>query len=246
MTSLTDNPFAGCSAVTSIAVASGNTTYNSNNSCKAIIKTSGNILVAGCMNTTIPSTVTTIGTSAFEHILTSTSGITIPSGVTTINNSAFYGCTGLTNITLPNTVTTLSDNAFNGCTSLIAFTLSSRLTSIGINVFTNTAIEAFIFTSTRSAFDGISKGTTWFGQSGYLVMCSDKWRLLHTNIIAYKTSNNAVLAPYSTTVFGGTYNSNTYNTTTYSNNTYHYGLIKFSGNVTQCGANAFYTKTGYT
>jgi len=104
MSSLTDNPFTGCPNIASITVASGNTTYNSSSNSNAIIKTSGNILVSGCKNTIIPSTIKTIGIDAFGTNLTNITTINIPSGVTTIMDSAFGDCTGLTNITLPNTV----------------------------------------------------------------------------------------------------------------------------------------------
>ena len=69
--------------LTSITVASENTIYDSRNNCNAIIETSSNTLIAGCGNTVIPESVTSIGVSAFQDCTNLTS-ITIPKNVTKI------------------------------------------------------------------------------------------------------------------------------------------------------------------
>lgn len=99
VTSIHDHSFYGCSGLTSISVAQGNTTYDSRNNCNAIIKTSNNMLVVGCRNTNIPSTVTSIGDYAF-HRRRGLSNVTIPNSVTTIEVQAFRECSGLERVTL--------------------------------------------------------------------------------------------------------------------------------------------------
>ena len=102
-------PFLGCTNLASITVDSRNSVYDSRNNCNAIIETSSNTLIIGCKNTSIPSSVTTIGSDALAwHKLTS---IIIPSSVTTIENRAFSGC-ALTSLTIPSGVTNIGDQAF--------------------------------------------------------------------------------------------------------------------------------------
>ena len=109
--------FWGCSGLTSIKVESGNQYYDSRNNCNAIIETNTNTLVAGCKNTIIPNSVTSIGYSAFYNCSGLTS-ITIPNSVASIGNYAFYGCSGLTSVTIPNSVTSIGWMAFYCCSGL--------------------------------------------------------------------------------------------------------------------------------
>ena len=89
--------FDGCSNVEQIIVDSGNTRFDSRNNCNAIVRTASNELIAGCKNTVIPNSVTSIGEGAFADN-PSLSYIIIPSSVTRIDNYAFYGCTGLISV----------------------------------------------------------------------------------------------------------------------------------------------------
>ena len=130
--------FSGCSGLTSIKVESGNQMYDSRNNCNAIIETSSNTLIAGCKNTIIPNSVTSIGDNAFDGCSGLTS-VTIPSSVTSIGSSAFSECSGLTSITIPSSVTSIGNHAFYQCTGLTTITIPNSVTSIGNYAFSGTA-----------------------------------------------------------------------------------------------------------
>lgn len=98
VSSIAVDAFQGCE-FTSITVDANNTTFDSRNNCNAIIKKGANPqLVLGCVNTVIPSDVTSIGNNAFATLEGLTS-ITIPAGVTEIGGRAFASCSGLTEMT---------------------------------------------------------------------------------------------------------------------------------------------------
>jgi BspA type Leucine rich repeat region (6 copies) len=85
---------------------------------------------------TLPSSVTSIGVSAFLSCLSLTS-VTIPNSVTSIGISAFNGCTRLTSVTIPNSVTSIGADAFNGCDRLTSVTIPNSVTSIGGAAFSH-------------------------------------------------------------------------------------------------------------
>ena len=134
VTSISDFSFQGCRGLTSIVVVSGNPTYDSRNNCNAIIKTTDNKLFLGCMNTTIPNSVTSIGSFAFSGCIGLT-GIDIPSSVSSIGRYAFSSCSGLTSIDIPNSVTTISWSAFNNCSGLTNVTIPNSITTINGGTF---------------------------------------------------------------------------------------------------------------
>jgi hypothetical protein len=132
-----DWAFQGCSGLTSIVVVSGNPTYDSRNNCNAIIETTSNKLILGCMNTTIPNSVTAIDEYAFSGCSGLTS-IDIPNSVTTIGGSAFSSCSDLTNVTIPKSVTTIGHTAFSHCSGLkdvYSYIDNLSLVSMGSLVF---------------------------------------------------------------------------------------------------------------
>ena len=130
VTSIDYYAFSGCFGLTSIVVADGNAVYDSRNNCNAIIETKTNTLIAGCQNTIIPNSVTSIGNSAFDGCSSLTS-IEIPGNVTSIGERAFCVCTGLTSIELPSSVTSIGEQAFLGCTGLTNIEIPSSVTTIG-------------------------------------------------------------------------------------------------------------------
>ena len=129
------NPFSACSGLTSINVSEDNTEYDSRDNCNAIIEKSTNTLISGCVNTVMPSNVTTIG------------------------DSAFNSCTGLTSITIPDSVTSIGDYAFSSCKSLTSITIPNSVTSIGNQTFVlSNNLKDVYYTGSESEWKAISIG----------------------------------------------------------------------------------------
>lgn len=86
---------------------------------------------------TIPSSVTTIEEGAFKNLSGLRTVNFSGSGLTSIGKMAFSGCTALESFEMPNSVTTLDEDVFFGCQSLATLTLSNHLTEIPYRAFYN-------------------------------------------------------------------------------------------------------------
>ncbi len=125
VTSIGSAVFDGTRDMTKMVVVSGNPTYDSRNSCNAIIETATNTLIEGCNNTVIPNTVTRIGQLAFSYRYNLTS-LTIPNSVTSIGSQAFIGCEALTSIHIPASVVDIAVAPFEYCANLSSITVASN------------------------------------------------------------------------------------------------------------------------
>ena len=127
--------FPYCTSLTSFSVSNDNPSYSSVDG--VLFNKDQTILISypnGKSSTyTIPDTVSTIGSSAFEGCkLTS---ITIPDSVTYIGGDAFSGCYNLSSIIIPDSVTDIGGSAFEDCTKLTSITIPDGVTSIGTFAF---------------------------------------------------------------------------------------------------------------
>ena len=132
VTSIGDYTFFYCYSLTSITVSDNNKSYKSidgvlfdNNVQKIIAYPCGK----SSNYYTIPDSVTSIGSFAFEGC-SNLNSITIPDSITSIGNFAFYGCSGLTSITIPKSVTSIGDGAFRECSSLTEIHINKPENSI--------------------------------------------------------------------------------------------------------------------
>ena len=131
--------FDYCSALTAIHVAEDNTAYSSEDG--VLFNKDKTKLVCypiGKPETTytVPATVTTFTTSAFENC-TALAQINLPNSLTDMASRTFYGCTSLTEVTLPDGVTQLMGFNFYGCSALEKVTLPEGITYIGSGAFKN-------------------------------------------------------------------------------------------------------------
>ena len=163
VTSVFDGAFS-YNSLTSITVDAANANYNDGNGSNVIVENSTNKLVAGCVNSIIPSNVLTIGQSAFSGITnlttltlpsnlksiesssfqdcTSLTSLDIPASVAGFNTSSFLGCTSLTTINIPEGISFLASDIFKDCTSLTSITIPESMKYITYRAFENTALTS--------------------------------------------------------------------------------------------------------
>ena len=192
--------FSDCLGLEHMVVETGNTTYDSRESCNAIIETSSNTLIAGCKNSVIPNSVTSIGDQAFFACKGLTS-ITIDNSINSIGYDAF-GSSGLVSVTIGNSVESIGNYAFNSCNNLASVIIGNSVSSIGNRAFYNIHQNASIIlypTTVPSlgtaAFDNTSKIYVPY-QSRSKYSSASNWNnyaiysWLQKTITGYGTSND--------------------------------------------------------
>ena len=147
-----DYIFDDCTALASITVDENNATYDSRESCNAIIETATNRLVHGCKNTFIPNTVTALGRDAFYGRTTLTE-ISIPTSVTSMEENVFYN-TGLASIVVPSSITHIGNNAFANCQNLVKADIRST--------YSNPSVSYYGDWESTNTEDGTTSSTTYY------------------------------------------------------------------------------------
>ena len=79
-----------CSSIERMVVDAANPVYDSREDCNAIIHTSTNKLVAGCKNSQIPNSVTSLGNGCFYYCSSLTSITMLPSTPPSTGEYLFY------------------------------------------------------------------------------------------------------------------------------------------------------------
>lgn len=164
---------------TSIAVASGNTVYDSRGNCNAIIETATNRLILGCETTVIPSTVTSIAPYAFNGSQI-TSLPAIPSSITIIDTAVFLNCPSLSNVVIPNHITSIGPGAFQQCYLLSSLHIGRAVSNIAAGTFSmsNERLSSITVDSLNTVYDSRN----------------------NCNAIIYSSTDSLVLACANTTI----------------------------------------------
>ena len=134
LTSISDNAFHGCNALSSIVIPNevisiGKFSFFNCSSLSSII---------------IPKGLESIGLYAF-HSCKNLTSFDIPESVTSIGDYAFYYCNSLTSIELPKHCLSIGKYAFSDCSRLTSITIPDGVTTIGKNAFQSSGLTAVVF-----------------------------------------------------------------------------------------------------
>ena len=129
VTSIQNDAFNGCSALTGDLIIPNSVTEIGNNAFNGCTGFNGTL--------TLSSNLKTIGDNAFCDCTGFTGDLTLPNSVTTIGESAFNGCSGFTSLKLSDALTEIPTRAFLLCNFKGTLTLPSRLKIIGEGAFYN-------------------------------------------------------------------------------------------------------------
>ena len=127
VTSIQNDAFNGCSALTGDLIIPNSVTEIGNNAFNGCTGFNGTL--------TLSSNLKTIGDNAFYDCSGFTESLTLPNSVTTIGESAFNSCSGFTSLKLSDALTEIPTRAFLLCNFKGTLTLPSRLKIIGEGAF---------------------------------------------------------------------------------------------------------------
>lgn len=123
----------GLDSLESLVIEEGNKYYDSRENCNAVVQTKNNTIIYGLAISTIPTTVTSIGSSAFKGVVFK--DLVISNGATKIDTQAFSNAI-IDNLYISKSITTINNGAFQSATiGKIVFEEGSELTTIGTNAF---------------------------------------------------------------------------------------------------------------
>jgi len=121
-------------------------TFLENLTLQAGLQTIGQSAFQNCTSLqvlTLQTGLQTIGQSAFQNCIGLTGELSLPSTVTTIGASAFVG-TGCTSVKMPNALKAINDYAFYNVPISQRLVLPGRVQSVGVSAFEGTKINGLV------------------------------------------------------------------------------------------------------
>lgn len=233
-----------------ITVDPENPIYDSRENCNAIIETATNTLIAGCCNTTIPSSVSTIYDTAFARSPYEMETLVIPSTITSMGNGIFAE-NNIKNVIWESSVAVPHYCFYQSTIGSISFTEYTQSPSEGfnyanINTFNTGLLTTVIFgdTTISNLIIGPALTDVSFSYSG----CKElQFIQVDSNNSIYNSSNdcNCLIQNDSGALILGSLNSTIPDTVT---SIQHYAFSRISGlsnieipvSVTSIGYGAFY------
>lgn len=131
VTSIGEAALAGCTSLTAFTVADGNNSFTVDDGILYNIDKTTLVCCPGGKtgNVTVPATVTKIEPNGFYNCINLT-GVRLQAGVKNIGDAAFVGCSNLTTMDFPSGSQSknllFGRGCFTGCTSLASFTVDGK------------------------------------------------------------------------------------------------------------------------
>lgn len=158
LTTIGEAAFSGCSALKDMKVDEANTVFKDVDG--VLYSKDGTTIMfypqgKTATSFTLPATVTTIGTSAFNYCeKIETFDFAAGSQLNTIGKSAFLGC-DFSTINFPTTLTEIGDAAFYGCEKLSSVHIPAGVTSIGNSAFFDCCLLETVTFSNESQLESV-------------------------------------------------------------------------------------------
>ena len=175
--------FNACPSLATIIVDPENPVYDSRDNCNAIILTSDNIIVQGCKNTVIPSSVTAIGNYAFDGVTTLTDAY-VPDNIISIKVDSYGYCSNLKKVTLGTGIKEIGDMAFWHCSSLKDFYCNTTTPpTTGSDVFDGTPIASATLHVPASSVNLYKATAPWSGFGSIVAIGDEQGEEQYENVV---------------------------------------------------------------